>query len=62
MLRTSMLESILTDYKVIAQKLDEPAVKLLMKKEEEITLNIEHQLTSFQTKDPNVQVIQNLQH
>lgn len=60
MLRTSMLESILSDYKVIAHKLDEPAVKLLMQKEEEITFNIEQQLTSFQTKDPNVQVIQNL--
>ena len=60
MLRTSMLESILSDYKVIALKLDESAVKLLMQKEEEITLNIEQQLTSFQTKDPNVQVIQNL--
>ena len=60
MLRTSMLESILSDYKVIALKLDEPAVKLLMQKEEEITLNIEQQLTSFQTKDPNIQVIQNL--
>ena len=60
MLRTSMLESILSDYKVIALKLDESAVKLLMQKEEEITLKIEQQLTSFQTKDPNVQVIQNL--